>query len=95
MMMRVWAVLACLMAAPVAAQQVEIPLDDARVLATQAVLAGEFDLARELADKLLAVDPDDRDALLVRAAAETQVGDPDLGWEAGARAPASQRLAVV
>ena len=86
MMIRVLAVLVCLSAAPLAAQQVEMSLADARVLATQAVVAGEFDLARELADQLLAANPDDRDALLVRAALETQAGDPDIGWAAGARA---------
>lgn len=83
---RVWALVACLMAAPLSAQTVELPLEDARVLAVRAASAGEFAVALELARKLVAVNPDDRTALIVLAVAEPQAGNPEAGWRAGARA---------
>ncbi len=82
----VLALLSCLMAAQVPAQEIEVSLDDARQLAVRAMSAGEFALAMELTDKFLEVDPDDRTALIVRAVVAPQVGDPETGWRAGARA---------
>ena len=55
MMMRVCALVACLVAAPLSAQTVELPLDDARILATRAVAAGEFAVAAELARKFFQI----------------------------------------
>ncbi|MDX8351188.1 surface lipoprotein assembly modifier [Cognatiyoonia sp. IB215182] len=75
-----------LWAAPVAAQPVDLSLDDARLLARQAIAAGEFALAAEIARKLIEVNPDDRDAHLFLAVAAPQLGDADAGWEAGAKA---------
>jgi hypothetical protein len=86
MMMRVVALVACLMGSQLTAQDVDIPIADARVLAVQALRAGELPLAMEVARKLLEVDPDDRTALIIMAAASPQVGDPTAGWRAGARA---------
>ena len=83
---RVLAFVACLTATALPAQSVDLSLDDARLLARHAIAAGEFALARELGQKLIAVDPDDRLALLVLAVAEPQLGDADAGWEAGVRA---------
>lgn len=82
----VLALLAWFFAAPVVAQQVDLPLDDARELAVRAMSAGEFDLALELARKLHEVDPDDRTALIVLAVVEPQVGNPSAGIRAGTRA---------
>ncbi|MEL6683426.1 MAG: hypothetical protein AAFQ09_12410 [Pseudomonadota bacterium] len=82
-----FALAALLFALPGSAQTtVDLSLDDARLLARQAVAAGEFELARDLATKLIEVNPDDRAALLILALAEPQIGDPDAGWAAGARA---------
>ncbi|MDX8348240.1 hypothetical protein SLH49_09595 [Cognatiyoonia sp. IB215446] len=75
-----------LWAAPVAAQPVDLSLDDARLLARQAIAAGEFALAAEIARKLIEVNPDDRDAHLFLAVAAPQLGDADEGRRAGARA---------
>ncbi|MEL6838968.1 MAG: surface lipoprotein assembly modifier [Pseudomonadota bacterium] len=86
MIMRALALMAAIYAAPLFAQNVDLTLDDARLLARQAVAAGEFELARELATKLIEVNPEDREALLVLAVAEPQLGDADAGWAAGARA---------
>ncbi|WP_373636679.1 surface lipoprotein assembly modifier [Yoonia sp. BS5-3] len=86
MKLRVLAFLACFCPVPVLAQDVELSLNDARVLATRAASSGEYAVAVELARKLLAVDPDDRTALIVLAVAAPQLGNPDAGWRAGARA---------
>ena len=83
---RALALVGCLLAAPLSAQTVELPLEDARVLAVRAASAGEFTVALELARKLLAVNPDDRTALVVLAVAAPRTGDPEAGWRAGARA---------
>ncbi len=87
MQLRVIAVMACLATAPVLAQStIDIPNAQARVIATRAAQAGDFALAIEIAQQLLAQDPDDRTALIVMAAAAPQVGDFDAGQRAGARA---------
>lgn len=70
-----------------AAQTVlDLTLDEARLLAVQAVLAGDASLAREVASALLDADPDDRAALVVLAAAEPRLGRPRAGRLAAARA---------
>ena len=65
--------------AAVAQSTIDLSLSDARALATRAAAAGDFALALELADKLLEVNPDDRTALVVRAVAAPQTGDPEAG----------------
>lgn len=89
--MRAWArwvlvALTLLWGTELAAQQVDVSVADARILGRQALAAGEFALAAEIARKLIEVNPDDRDALLILAVAAPQLGDADAGWEAGARA---------
>ncbi|MGJ8623644.1 MAG: hypothetical protein ACSHW1_12795 [Yoonia sp.] len=76
-----------LLAAAVAAQDsIDLTPAQARALATRAVLAGNPQLGLELANALLAQNPDDRGALLVVAAAATRLGDPERGRKAAARA---------
>ncbi|SFR35233.1 Protein of unknown function [Yoonia tamlensis] len=85
--LRLIAIMACLAASPVWAQEtVDIPNEQARVIALRAVQAGDVRLALEIARQLLAQDPDDRAALVVMAAAAPQVGDFEEGRRAGARA---------
>ncbi len=69
-----------------AAQDVQIPIPEARALASQAALAGDAETARRIAAALLQADPNDRAALLVLAAVEPQLGRPTQGRLAGARA---------
>ncbi len=72
--------------AAVAQTTVDVPIDEARVIATRALLAGETGLALQIARSLLQVNPDDRTALLVVAAGAPRVGQPAEGRQAGARA---------
>ena len=65
---------------------VDIPIDDARVIATRALRSGQDELALQIARGLLQADPDDRIALLIVAAAAPKLGDPAAGRQAGARA---------
>ncbi len=67
---------------------VDIPVEEARVIATRALFAGETELALQIARSLLAIDPDDRAALLVVAAGAPRVGEAAEGRQAGARAHA-------
>lgn len=55
-----------------------ITLEDARLVARQALYAGRFDLARQLAMALLDADPEDAYAYGVLAAAHSQLNDPRL-----------------
>ena len=87
MIARALRIIAMLAASGAQAQSnVDIPVDQARTIATRAVLAGDMALAREIALQLLTVDPDDRTALIVIAATAPQMGDPSAGRVAGARA---------
>ena len=65
---------------------VDIPLEQASAIATQAYFAGDLRLALQLAEAVLSQFPDDRAALLVVAAGAPQAGNPARGVEAGARA---------
>ncbi|WP_411642657.1 surface lipoprotein assembly modifier [Loktanella agnita] len=65
---------------------VDIPVADARVIATRALMAGDLELALQIARVLLARDPDDRVALVVLAAAAPRLDDPAEGRRAGVRA---------
>lgn len=68
-----------------AQDSVNVPLDQASSIAAQALIAGDPALALQIAEAVLAQLPDDRTALIVVAAAP-QLGDPDRGRAAGARA---------
>ncbi|WP_411890843.1 surface lipoprotein assembly modifier [Yoonia sp. SDW83-1] len=77
----------CLLGQSAMAQTtVDIPIDEARVIATRALLAGETELALQIAQGLLQANPDDRAALLVVAAGAPRAGDAAAGRRAGARA---------
>ena len=65
---------------------IDLPIAEARALATQAALGGDPETARQIAASLLQLDPNDRAALLVLAAVEPQLGRPAQGRLAGARA---------
>ena len=81
------ACLASLLLQPATAQQrVDLSINEARNLATQALFAGDTALALTVADAILQGVPDDRAALLVIAAGAPRVGDPARGQAAGARA---------
>ncbi len=71
---------------PVRADPVDLSLDEARALARQALQTGAFQAAREIAAALLQIDPADRAALIVLAAAEPPLGRPAQGRMAGMRA---------
>ncbi len=76
-----------LLAQPVAAQTtVDVPIDQARVIATQALLAGDTELALRIAEALLNANPNDRAALIVVAAGAPRVGQASEGRRAGSRA---------
>ncbi|WP_342076262.1 surface lipoprotein assembly modifier [Yoonia sp. SS1-5] len=78
---------ACIFCQTAAAQQtIDIPIEEARVIATRALFAGDVELALQIANGLLRANPDDRTALLVLAAAAPRAGDPETGRKAGARA---------
>jgi len=55
-----------------------ISLDEARAVARQALFAGRFELAREIAMGLLQADPEDAYAYGVLAAAHSRLNDPRL-----------------
>lgn len=65
------------------AETVKLSLDQSRIIARQALMAGNAALARALAKGLLQADADDPYALLILTAAETQLGDPAAGRQAG------------
>lgn len=69
-----------------AAQDIDIPIPEARALATEAALSGDAETGRALAAALLQANPNDRTALLVLAIVEPQLGRPAQGRLAGARA---------
>ena len=70
-----------------AAQPVlDMSVGQARSVAAQALFSGEPTLALQIAEVILAELPDDRQSLLIVAAAAPQLGDPDRGRKAGARA---------
>lgn len=76
-----------LAASPAAAQtSVDLTLDEARALATRALLSDEPALALQIAQTLLAQNPDDRASLVIVAAAAPRLGDATAGRQAGARA---------
>ncbi|MEO0402020.1 MAG: hypothetical protein AAF214_06560 [Pseudomonadota bacterium] len=65
-------------AQPIAQGSATITLDEARAVARQALYAGRFDLARQLAMGLLQADPQDPYAYAVLAAAHSRLEDPKL-----------------
>ena len=65
---------------------VDVPVSEARNIATQALVAGDAALALQVAQVILTQVPDDRTALIVVAAAAPQLGDAEAGRRAGARA---------
>lgn len=65
---------------------VDLSIDQAGAVATQALLAGDVQFAYTIAEAILAELPDNRQALLVMAAAAPQLGDPARGRAAGRRA---------
>lgn len=74
------------LAAPVAAQDLRLSVQEARALAQAAALQSEPRLARDVAAGLLRENRQDRVALIVLAAVEPQLGRPAQGRMAGARA---------
>ena len=77
----------CLLAFPAEAQQrVDLNLEEARVVASRTLLAGDAQLAIQIAEAILQAMPEDRSALLVVAAAAPRLGNPARGREAGAKA---------
>ncbi|WP_158270844.1 surface lipoprotein assembly modifier [Thalassorhabdomicrobium marinisediminis] len=68
------------------AETFHLSLEDGRIAARQAVLSGQFELARDFAQALLNANTDDRAALIVLAAAQPQLGSGREGRLAGARA---------
>ncbi len=81
------AALMLLAASPVAAQtSIDLTVNEARALASRALLSGEPALALQIAQTLLAQNPDDRDSLVIVAAAAPRLGDAAAGRQAGARA---------
>ncbi len=69
-----------------AQDDVELTLEQARAVAVRAVENEQPELALALARKLLQANPDDRDALIVVAAAAPRVGEAEAGRQAGLRA---------
>lgn len=65
------------------AETVKLSLDQGRIIARQALMAGNAALARGLAQGLLQADRNDPYALLILTAAETQLGNPAAGRQAG------------
>lgn len=78
--------LALLGASATAQTTVDLSIDQARNIATQALLSDDPALALQIAEAILTQVPDDRTALIVVAAAAPQLGDPARGRAAGARA---------
>ncbi len=80
---------ACMAALPGAARAedaISLDLATARVVAIQAIAEGNFPLARAIADGLLQADPDDYDALMILAAAQSGLGADPAAAAAAARA---------
>jgi Surface lipoprotein assembly modifier len=65
---------------------IDLPIPEARALATQSALSGDPETARRIAAALLQADPNDRAALMVLAIVEPQLGRARQGRLAGARA---------
>ena len=65
---------------------VDLSINQARDVATQALFANDTQLALQIAEAILLQLPNDRQSLLIVAAAAPRVGDPKRGREAGARA---------
>lgn len=59
-----------------AQDRVEISIEDGRIIAREAVLSGDPELARDFANALLQADPADRSALLILASAQAHLGNP-------------------
>jgi hypothetical protein len=78
--------LALTMSTADAQSAVDLTIKQARSVAFQALSAGEPALALQIAEALLAQSPDDRTALMIVASAAPQLGDPEKGRKAGARA---------
>lgn len=73
------------------AEAVKLSLDQSRIIARQALMAGNAALARALAKGLLQAKGDDPYALLILTAAETQLGNPTAGRQAGRAAWSAAR----
>ncbi len=67
-------------------QAQELSVNDARAVARSAMLQGNLPVADALSAALLARDPDDVEALLIRAALTRASGDPDASRDFAARA---------
>ena len=65
---------------------VDLTLNQARDVATQALFSDDPQLALQIAEAILLQVPDDRASLLIVAAAAPRLGDPERGRKAGARA---------
>ena len=72
-----------------AQQSVSLSLADARVIGREAWRRGDHAFANQIARGLLEANPEDTAALLLLSATETELGRPDAGRRAGARAWAS------
>ena len=94
-------VAAYLHSAPVAAETVQLSLEQGLMVARQALLVGNPALARGLALGLLQANAQDPYALLILSAAETQLGNPAAGrkagkaaWRAARATPAGMRYDI-
>jgi hypothetical protein len=65
---------------------VDLSINQARDVATQALFANDTQLALQIAEAILLKLPSDRQSLLIVAAAAPRLGDDERGREAGARA---------
>ncbi len=79
-------VLALTAASATAQTTVDLTLNQARDVATQALFSDDPQLALQIAEAILSQVPDDRASLLIVAAAAPRLGDPERGRKAGARA---------
>lgn len=84
--MRLWLALALVLAQSVAAETVDLTLENARTIARQAYAVGEMGVANALARRLLEANPRDAQALLILAATEPALGNPTAGRLAGRKA---------
>ncbi len=73
-------------AGAVAQTTVDLSVDQARNVATQALLSDDPGLALQIAEAILSQQPDDRTSLVIVAAAAPRVGDAPRGRAAGVRA---------
>lgn len=84
---KIVAVAIALIGSTAAAQStVDLSINDASNLARSALFSGDPQVALQVANAILEKQPDNRDALLIVAAAAPQLGNPEAGWRAGARA---------